>query len=158
MPDQSPGGVRANKPKPGFADVDRRLREILEPLRSRLVATKDSPTGLTLEIPGLEGKPWGYVAGIRHGKRYVSFYLMSVYAFPDLLASMSPALRRRMQGKSCFNFTSVDEPLFEELARITRGEFRAVSGARRSGRRPTRSREVTLSDVGILSTRFRRRT
>ena len=37
-----------------FAAVDRRLREILE-------------------IPGLEGKPWGYVAGTRLGKRHVSF-------------------------------------------------------------------------------------
>jgi hypothetical protein len=24
-----------------------------------------------------------------------------------------------MQGKACFNFTTVDEPLFEELAAIT---------------------------------------
>ena len=111
------------RPKPDFAAVDRRLREILEPLRSRLVATRDAPDGLALEIPGLEGRPWGYVAGIRHGKRYVSFYLMSVYALPDLLASMSPDLRRRMQGKSCFNFTTVDESLFAELARIAQAGF-----------------------------------
>ena len=109
--------------KPDFAAVDRRLREILEPLRSRLIATKDGPDGLTLEIPGFEGKPWGYVAGTRLGKRYVSFYLMPVYALPDLVDSMSPELRRRMQGKSCFNFTTVDEPLFAELARITQAGF-----------------------------------
>ena len=48
---------------------------------------------------------------------------MSVYASPDLVASMSPGLRRRMQGKSCFNFTSVDEPLFDELERITKSSF-----------------------------------
>lgn len=106
-----------------FAAVDHRLREILAPLRSRLVATKDGPDGLTLEIPGLEGKPWGYVAGIRMGKRYVSYYLMSVYAFPDLLESLSPRLRKRMQGKSCFNFSSVDEALFEELDRVTQTGF-----------------------------------
>jgi hypothetical protein len=28
-----------------------------------------------------------------------------------------------MQGKSCFNFTHVDEPLFEELGRITETTF-----------------------------------
>ena len=106
-------------PKSDFDAVDRRLREILEPLRSKLVATKDGPDGLSLEIPGFEGKPYGYVAGIRRGKRYVSYYLMSVYAFPDLLESMSPTLRHRMQGKSCFNFTTVDEPLFAELAEVT---------------------------------------
>jgi hypothetical protein len=105
-------------PPTDFAAVDRRLRQILEPYRSRLVATKDGPGGLALEIPGLEGKPWGYVAGTRLGKSYVSLYLMPVYAFPDLDKTISPALRRRKQGKSCFNFTTVDEPLFAELATI----------------------------------------
>jgi hypothetical protein len=70
---------------------------------------------MALEIPGLEGKPWGYVAGTRLGKSYVSFYLMPVYASPELAASVSPELQRRKQGKSCFNFTKVDEPLFAEL-------------------------------------------
>ena len=106
-----------------FAAVDRRLREILAPLRSRLVATKDGPDGLALEIPGLEGKPYGYVAGIRVGKRYVSYYLMAAYAFPDLTAGMSPELGRRKQGKSCFNFTAVDERLFAELEGITLAGF-----------------------------------
>jgi hypothetical protein len=99
-----------------FVEVDRRLREILQPYRSRFAVTKDGPGGLVLEIAGLEGKPWGYVAGVRPGKRYVSFYLMPVYGRPGLLEGISPALRRRMQGKSCFNFTRVGEPLFAELA------------------------------------------
>ena len=115
--------TRTQPPKTDFDAIDRRLREILEPLRSKLVATKDEPGVLSLEISGFEGKPYGYVAGIRRGKRYVSYYLMSVYAFPDLLKSMSPELRRRMQGKSCFNFTTVDEPLFGELALITTAGF-----------------------------------
>ena len=48
---------------------------------------------------------------------------MSAYADPEVATSMSPELRRRMQGKSCFNFTHVDEPLFAELARITQTTF-----------------------------------
>lgn len=102
-----------------FTEVEDRLREIVEPLRARLVATRDRPGDLALEIPGLEGKPWGYLAGIRRGKRYVSYYLMSVYADPSVAEAMSPQLRRRMQGKSCFNFTHVDEPILEELGMIT---------------------------------------
>ena len=58
--------------------------------------------------------------GVRRGKNYVSFYLMSVYACPELLRSMSPELRKRMQGKSCFNFKEVDEKLFQELATLTK--------------------------------------
>jgi len=101
---------------PDLDGVHERLRAILSPYRGDLSVTRDGPGGLALEVPGLEGKPWGYVAGTRLGKRYVSFYLMPVYASADLAASISPELRKRMQGKSCFNFTTVDETLFDELA------------------------------------------
>ena len=126
-----------------FTEVEERLRQILEPLRKRLVATRDRPGDLALEIPGLEGLPWGYVAGIRRGKRYVSYYLMSVYANPDIAGSMSAELRRRLQGKSCFNFTHVDDPLFEELARITYAgldEHLVHAAALAAERAPARSR------------------
>jgi hypothetical protein len=55
----------------------------------------------------------------RVGKRYVSYHLMPVYACPDLLDGISPELKKRMQGKSCFNFTHVDEKLFNELELLT---------------------------------------
>jgi hypothetical protein len=55
----------------------------------------------------------------RIGKRYVSYHLMPVYACPDLLEGISPTLKKRMQGKSCFNFTRVNEKLFEELEVLT---------------------------------------
>ena len=105
-----------------MADLDAvhdRLRDILAPYRDNLVATKDGPSGLTLEVPGLEGQPWGYVAGTRLGKRYVSYYLMPVYESPGAVEGMSPELRKRMQGKSCFNFSTIDEGVFAELADIT---------------------------------------
>jgi len=57
--------------------------------------------------------------GVKIGKRYVSYHLMCVYLQPDLITAMSPQLRNRMQGKSCFNFTKVDEELFDELSAIT---------------------------------------
>lgn len=60
----------------------------------------------------------GWFGALRIGKRYVSYHFMPVYAFPDLLAELSPALKKRMQGKSCFNFTKVDESFLEELARL----------------------------------------
>jgi hypothetical protein len=57
---------------PDLDAVHDRLRGLLEPYRAELSVTADGPGGLTLEVPGLEGKPWGYVAGTRLGKRYVS--------------------------------------------------------------------------------------
>ena len=56
----------------------------------------------------------------RIGKRYVSYHLMPVYVFPDLLDGISPELKKRMQGKSCFNYTHVDERLFHELSELTK--------------------------------------
>jgi hypothetical protein len=103
----------------GLVPVHERLRAILAPYRSGLHVSADSPDGMILELPGYKGEPWGYVAGTRLGKRYVSYYLMGVYGDPALMDGMSPELRRRMQGKSCFNFTKVDEALFAELAVLT---------------------------------------
>src|SRR5437764_11720207 len=58
--------------------------------------------------------------GVRLGKNYVSFYLMSVYACPDEVKTMSPELKKRMQGKSCFNFKEADAKLFKELKALTK--------------------------------------
>jgi hypothetical protein len=111
--------VNAARTAPDLVAVHERLKAILAPYRTTL-AVKDGPQGLTLELPGYEGKPWGYAAGTRVGKRYVSYYLMGLYADAGLKAPMSPELRRRMQGKSCFNFTRIDETLFAELEALTR--------------------------------------
>jgi hypothetical protein len=46
--------------------------------------------------------------------------MMGLYTSPELRASVSPSLKKRMQGKSCFNFSSIDERLFAELADLTR--------------------------------------
>jgi hypothetical protein len=100
--------------------VHQRLRRILEPYRATLSVAKDGPEGMTLELPGYAGEPWGFAAATRLGKRYVSYYLMGVYSQPELMDGMSPELRRRMQGKSCFNFTKVDEDLFRELEALTK--------------------------------------
>jgi hypothetical protein len=101
-----------------FEAVERRLRRILEPYREQLTVSKEGPDGIYLELPGYEGKPWGFVAATRVGKSYVSFHLMSAYD-PGVVGSISPDLKRRMQGKTCFNFTKLDEALFAELEAMT---------------------------------------
>ena len=58
-----------------------------------------------------------FFAGVKLAKRYVSFHLMSVHVVPETV--ISPELTRRRQGKSCFNFTRIDEGLFDELADLT---------------------------------------
>lgn len=99
--------------------VHERLKAIFAPYRDRLTVSGDAPDGMMLELPGFEGQTWGFVGGTRLNKHYVSFYLMGVYGDAGLAATISPELRRRMQGKSCFNFNKIDEPLFRELEALT---------------------------------------
>ena len=101
-----------------FRAVEARLRRIFDPYRSQLTVAKEGPDGIYLETPGHEGKPYGYVGGTRIGKAYVSYYLMGAYD-GELAKSISPELRKRMQGKTCFNFTRIDEQLFAELESLT---------------------------------------
>jgi hypothetical protein len=45
---------------------------------------------------------------------------MPIYMSPSLMKGISPALKRRMQGKSCFHFTTVPAPeLIRELQALT---------------------------------------
>lgn len=60
-----------------------------------------------------------FFASTQIKKNYVSYYLMPVYAYPELLEGISDKLKKRMQGKSCFNFKVVDGELFEELKKVT---------------------------------------
>ena len=48
-----------------FHAVEARLRRMLDPYRDRLTVSKEGPDGIYLELPGAEGKPWGYVGGTR---------------------------------------------------------------------------------------------
>ncbi|MGH9314643.1 MAG: PQQ-binding-like beta-propeller repeat protein [Vicinamibacterales bacterium] len=65
-----------------------------------------------------------WFGSVRTGRAYVSYHLMPVYAFPDLLDAASPELKKRMQGKSCFNFREPDTKLFNELDRLTANGYR----------------------------------
>jgi hypothetical protein len=101
-----------------------RLAAIFAPYRSVLIAKTDEPGDVYLETPPSVAHPRGLFFGaVKIGKRYVSFHLMPVYVNPELLEGMSPELRKRMQGKSCFNFTHPDDALFEELEMLTAAGF-----------------------------------
>ena len=92
-------GPAGSAAKRDFPAVAARLRSIIEGADGLLFSV--SPTGdAKLEKPP-GGQPWDYVAGIRVGKSYVSYYLMPIYAMPELVTGVSPELKRRMQGKAC---------------------------------------------------------
>jgi hypothetical protein len=117
--------------QPVFDELKRRLAEHEDAFHAtvnltdanaaggRKVEAPDTGTYVLLGAPTERYPDGQYFAGVKLGKRYVSYYLMSVYADPSMLDGIGPELRRRMQGKSCFNFTRVDPVLFDELAELT---------------------------------------
>jgi hypothetical protein len=105
--------------KPDFAPVFAALRQLLEGFLGYLTVQTDKPGNYHLETPSIlhRGKPL-YFAGVRTNKNYVSFHLLHLYYNPAAVKALSPALRKRMQGMACFNFTAVDEDCFAELSRL----------------------------------------
>lgn len=105
---------------PEFAPIFARLRSILEQHAERLKISANSPTHYCLDVAYSPKLKKGYPVGwVKISKAYVSYHFMPIYMFPDLSQRMSPKLKARMQGKSCFNFKIADEALFEELDRLT---------------------------------------
>jgi hypothetical protein len=111
-----------------FATVYEKLKAIME--RHEDGVFKGGPYGnrpnsYNLVGPPSElthGKP-AWFGGVVLGKAYVSYHLIPVYVWPDLLKNVSPELKKHMQGKSCFNFKSPDEKLFKEIADLTARSF-----------------------------------
>lgn len=69
-----------------------------------------------------------FFGAVQAKKSYVSYYLMPIYEDSSLLDGISDRLRKKMQGKSCFNFTSDDMPLLKELELLTEKCAAAVRG------------------------------
>ena len=109
---------------PNFQPVFEHLRDILKPYEPDLIVAQD-----TSDYYSLDGhysqkfKKNLFFGSVQIKKNYVSFYLMPVYMYPDMLETISPELKKRMQGKSCFNFRKVDETLFNELAALAKKGF-----------------------------------
>jgi hypothetical protein len=105
------------------------LRAVFSKHLKRLAVKADTPTEYTLltkvasPFPQHKGQPM-YFGSVRLGKAYVSFHLMPLYMCPPLTNRISPLLKKRMQGKTCFNFKSVPEPeILAELKELTAHGF-----------------------------------
>ena len=111
-------------PRTDFPIIFEQLKNILKPYAPKLTVKMDNQNVFYLDGPySQKWKKELYFASTHIKKNYVSFYLMPVYMYPDLLKDISPALKKRMQGKSCFNFKRVEPELFKELAALTKRGF-----------------------------------
>jgi hypothetical protein len=103
-----------------FLLIFERLRSILVRHVPPLIVKHDGPDTYYLDTAHImkNGQPL-FFGAVKLMKGQVSFYLMPIYLFPELLEQISPALRKRLKGKSCFHFTAMDESLLAELADLT---------------------------------------
>lgn len=107
-------------PAEQFQETFKLLKQILKQFESALMVQTDKPDEYYLNSrQSYKGRPM-FFGAVQVRKSYVSFHLMPVYAFPELLKNLSPALKARMQGKSCFNFKRVSATELEELAALAK--------------------------------------
>ena len=109
---------------PDLNAVYAELRSIMAPYAAKLDAKKDDASELYVDTRYMQkNKKPLFFGAVQIKKSFVSFHLMPVYTKPELLQGLSAGLQSRMQGKSCFNFSTVDKPLFKELAALTKASY-----------------------------------
>ena len=114
---------------PDLGAVYTELRAVLAAYGSRMAVRKDIDGEYYVETGRLDAKKKPVFFGaVQLRRQFVSYHLMPVYTHPELLDGISPRLKARMQGKSCFNFKVVDPALFRELAELTERGFIASGG------------------------------
>jgi hypothetical protein len=113
-----------------FDEVFAKLKTIFARYSKRLKVKADTPIEYTLvtqsasPFPQHKGEPL-FFGSLRLGKAYVSFHLLPLYMNPELKKTLSPALKKRMQGKACFNFKQQPEPeLIAELKQLTEASLK----------------------------------
>jgi len=108
-----------------FQPIFNELKSYLSRHAAHLITDEDAPDSYSLvtKLPRANKQPiWFGAVYIR--KNYVSYQLVPVYACPELLEGMSAPLKKRMQGKSYFNFKKPDAALFAELAALTEAGYK----------------------------------
>lgn len=104
--------------------VFKALRSILAPHAKNLQIKTDTETNFYVDTQHIQkNKSPLFFGAVQIKKSFISYHLMPVYVQPALLDTISPELRQRMQGKSCFNFSTVDAALFKELAALTQAGY-----------------------------------
>ena len=120
-----------------FASLFAELRGILKRQAGALSVSADAPDRYCVEAAigpatlaawgGKAKRPTIPVAWVEIGKAYVSFHLTGLQG---AALRVSESLGARLHGKTCFNFSSSDPALFEELERLT---ARSIAALRKAG-------------------------
>lgn len=96
------------------------LRGILSRHARAMTVHADTPTeySIVTRAIGPNKKPMWFGC-VLSKKSAVTYHLLPLYYNPKLLKQVPPELRKRMQGKACFNFQRPDPELFSQLDALT---------------------------------------
>jgi hypothetical protein len=116
------------------------LRELLGRHSKRLIVAADGPDQFALEAPigpatvtawrGQRRRETIPVAWAQRRKSHVNYHLMGLNNNAPLVASLSPPLKARLHGKTCFRFRPADIVPGDELAAVT---LRSIESLQRHG-------------------------
>ncbi len=108
-------------------DSFEKLKKVLSAVGKGLEVKTDSPNNYYLNTnKEVKGKEM-FFGAVQIRKSYVAYHLFPVYTNPELLDELPNSLKKRMQGKSCFNFKKdiTDEQLtgINELTKSAYNKF-----------------------------------
>src|SRR5262249_15381927 len=97
------------------------LKTLLVKHARHLVIVHDAPDHYYLDTRKMarSGKPM-FFGAVQMRHEFVLYNLMPLAVDPALATAISPALKKHMQGKNSFSFTTLDPVALEELDRLTR--------------------------------------
>ncbi len=109
-------------------EIFKEIKKLLKKYEPPLTATSDFEGRYELvskkpvEIAGRK-KPEIYFAAAIIQSTYVGFYLMSVYAHPEMTKAIPAELLKTLKGKSCFHIKTLDATLKKQIAEALKLSF-----------------------------------
>lgn len=111
------------------SNIFKDLKNILRNYSKELDCTSDNAEEYYLNTKYImSNKKPLFFGAVKINKNYVSYHLMPVYINPSLLNNISDELKRRMQGKSCFNFKTIDDYMYKEISNLTEKGYKYYEG------------------------------
>lgn len=101
------------------------LSALIRPYAKDMIVKHDTETYYYLEETVSSDKPQMFCA-VQVKKTYTSFHVFPVYCHPELLEDVSDALKKRMQGKSCFNFKKADQVPTREIKALLKASWKSL--------------------------------
>ena len=100
------------------------LRQVLSSIGKGLEIKKDEPDYYYLNTNKRIKDKEMFFGAVQIRKSYVAYHLYPVYTHPELLEGISDNLKKRMQGKSCFNFKKeITEEQLNGIHELTKMSF-----------------------------------